>query len=96
MDGLKSGEDGARYYQGLPCTYVALVLPLAFLVGPIAGPAHLSILAACVAGLAVAMTASIRIVKPTGVAYLGFATLALAVCLLLAVFPQLVAAVPGS
>ncbi len=71
MVGLQSvGKQ--RYFIGLPVTYVAMFLPLAFL----AGFGGLLWLRGCVAvsvvGLALAMVSTYRIRKPTGVFYLLF------------------------
>ena len=94
--GLDEEANGKNYYQGLPCTYVALVLPLAFLLRPALGSMHEVVLTVIVIGLIVAMTASVKIVKPRGLAYVGFATLAVTVCSVLLMYPQLLSPLPGS
>ncbi|MBI2930643.1 MAG: CDP-alcohol phosphatidyltransferase family protein [Planctomycetes bacterium] len=65
------------HYVGLPTTYVALVLPLAFLAG-FAGRPPLRIAAdAAATMLAVAMVAPVRVAKPGGVWYGIFLVLGL-------------------
>jgi CDP-diacylglycerol--serine O-phosphatidyltransferase len=61
-----------QYFIGLPVTYVAMFLPLAFLAG-FWGQVYLQ---GCVAittfGLAIAMISTVRIRKPSGVFYIVF------------------------
>lgn len=61
-----------QYFIGLPVTYIAMFLPLAFLAG-FWGQVYLR---GCVAittfGLAVAMVSTVRIRKPSGVFYIVF------------------------
>ena len=71
-----SSEGEARYYTGLPVTFVALVLPAACLAGFLgARPLRIAALAASV-GLAIAMVSSARIRKPGGAWYAFFLALA--------------------
>lgn len=77
-----AGEADARYYTGLPTTFVALVLPLAALAGFSGrGPLRIAAVAAA-AGLAIAMVSPVRIRKPGGKWYailLGIAVVLVAV-----------------
>ena len=87
--GLQDGG-ARRYYSGLPTTYVAVVLPLAFVPGFFnAEWIRVSIvITAC--GLAVAMVSSVRIPKPGGLSYLVFLVLGVGLSGALIVFaPQL-------
>jgi CDP-diacylglycerol--serine O-phosphatidyltransferase len=62
-------EGSARYYTGLPTTFVALVLPLACAAGFL-GAAYLRQCAAVAALLlAIAMVSPVRVRKPGGAAY---------------------------
>ncbi len=75
--GLLGGESGARYYTGLPVTYVALVLPVACLAG-FAGPIPLRAAGALsAAALSVAMVGPWKIRKPGGLWYPALLALAL-------------------
>lgn len=70
---------GARYYRGLPTTYVALLVPLA-LPSALAGrSAFRSVMAGVVLLTALAMLSALPVRKPTGRAYPFFVALALAV-----------------
>lgn len=73
--GLTS-DGSTRYYSGLPTTYVALVLPLAFLPGFFDGDWLAISLTVAAVGLALAMVSSISIRKPGGVSYVFFLLLA--------------------
>jgi CDP-diacylglycerol--serine O-phosphatidyltransferase len=65
-------EQDARYYHGLPTTFVALIVPLACLAG-FYGQAPLRVAAAiATGGLAPAMVSPLRIPKPAGRALLAF------------------------
>lgn len=70
---------GARYYRGLPTTYVALVVPLALLSGLASSGAMRAVMAAVVPITSVAMLSALPVRKPTGKAYPLFVALALAV-----------------
>lgn len=72
-------EGSKRYYSGLPTTYVALVLPLAFVPGFFAHDWLSTSLTLAAVGLAVAMVSSISIRKPGGASYLFFFLLAVIV-----------------
>jgi CDP-diacylglycerol--serine O-phosphatidyltransferase len=64
-----AAEGDARYYTGLPTTFVALVLPFALLAGFV-GPSTLRAAGNVAAlGLAAAMVSSLRIRKPGGTWY---------------------------
>lgn len=63
------GRGDARYYHGLPTTFVALIVPVGLLAG-FAGAAALRVAAsACALLLAVAMVSPIRVRKPAGAWY---------------------------
>lgn len=83
-------DGGARYYIGLPTTYVALILPLVFLL-LFAGPLWFENgMRVAVVMLAAAMVSPVRIRKPGGIAYVGFLLLAIVVAgVLLGFGPQL-------
>lgn len=83
-------DGNARYYIGLPTTYVALILPLAFLL-IFAGPFWFENgMRIAVVMLAAAMVSQVRIRKPGGIAYAGFLLLAMVVVGVLLWFaPQL-------
>lgn len=71
------GSGSGRYYHGLPVTYVALILPLAYIGARLAGefwidPTMLAALATC----AVLFISDIPVRKPSGVLYLVFPALA--------------------
>jgi len=69
--GLKA-DGRKRYFHGLPTTYVAVVLPLAFLAG-FFGETWLRVsVGVAMVGLAVAMISTFPVRKPTGVYYLLF------------------------
>lgn len=71
------GLEGGTHYIGLPTTFVALVVPLAFLAG-FHGTRSLRIAADASAGaLACLMVSPVRIRKPRGVAYAILLALAL-------------------
>jgi len=71
MIGLQSvGKQ--RYFIGLPVTYVAMILPLAFLAGFWGMLWLRGCVAVAVVGLALAMVSTVRIRKPSGVFYLIF------------------------
>ena len=74
--GLTVDGRGGRYYVGLPTTYVALVLPIAFLAG-FAGLLRPAATAAALI-LPLAMVSPLPIRKPAGLAYAGLSLLALA------------------
>lgn len=80
-------EDGSvpvKYYRGLPVTYTALILPIAYLISTVV-PEGIFIIIYSVLVLMVAVlnVLDIKVVKPKGVAYVGFALLAI---VMLAVF----------
>jgi CDP-diacylglycerol--serine O-phosphatidyltransferase len=85
-------KEGSRsqYYSGMPCTYVALVLPLVFLAGWFVSEIVRELLLATVVVLSLAMTTRIPVLKPRGLAYVAFALLALSACALLLLYPNLV------
>ena len=75
-----------RYFVGLPVTYVAMFLPLGFLVG-FWGELYLrGCLAITIVGLALAMISKARIRKPSGVFYLLFPVVGLVLTLVYIVF----------
>jgi CDP-diacylglycerol--serine O-phosphatidyltransferase len=77
-----SDEGGARYYTGLPVTYVALVLPVACLPGFLSASTLRGAAIASAIGLATAMVSPFRIRKPAGKWYavlLGVAAVVIAV-----------------
>lgn len=66
------GEGPIRYFVGLPVTYVAMFLPLAFLAG-FWGPNSLRVsLCVAVVALAILMISAFPIRKPSGLFYLIF------------------------
>ncbi len=74
-----TAEGSKHYFSGLPTTYVALILPLAFLPGFV-DRQWLSIsLTVAAVGISAAMVSSIPIRKPSGASYLFFLLLALGV-----------------
>lgn len=73
--GLKTtGAD--RFYSGLPTTYVALVLPLAFIPGFFAVEWLRVALVIATVILAVAMVSSVPVRKPGGLSYIVFLIMA--------------------
>lgn len=83
--GLDTSTDTRRYH-GLPTTFVALVVPIALLLGFVVPDAVRWVALACAGGLAVAMVAPVKIPKPGGAAYLVLPGLAIAVGAVYAVF----------
>lgn len=74
---------GSRYYVGLPTTYVALILPLAFLLVLVSQQWFANGMRLAVAASALAMVSPVRVRKPGGGAYVGFVLLAVTVVSLL-------------
>jgi CDP-diacylglycerol--serine O-phosphatidyltransferase len=66
------GDGKKRYFCGLPTTYVALVLPLAFLAGFLGKAWLRGSVCIAMAGLALAMVSTFPVRKPSGVCYLLF------------------------
>ncbi len=62
----------AQYFSGLPVTYVATFLPLAFLAGFAGGNWFQGCVGVAVVGLSLAMISSIPIRKPSGIFYILF------------------------
>lgn len=86
-------DGNARYYIGLPTTYVALILPLVFLLIFAGRFWFENGMRVAVVMLALAMVSQVRIRKPSGIAYAGFLLLAIGVVAVLIWFaPQLHAA----
>jgi CDP-diacylglycerol--serine O-phosphatidyltransferase len=80
-------DHDARYYHGLPTTFVALVVPLACLAG-FAGTGPLRTAAAAAAGgLALAMVSALRVRKPMGRVLLIFPVIGAALILTYALVP---------
>ena len=75
-----------QYFTGLPTTYVALVIPVVFLSGMLGDTwLHLALRLATV-GLSLAMISLVPVRKPTGVFYVVFPLLALALVSVYVVF----------
>lgn len=72
-------EKQAKYYTGLPATYVALVLPLVSTLGFVDATWFRWGNAAAVVVLCLAMTSSVSVRKPSGIAYIFFLLLAVGV-----------------
>ncbi len=81
------GLEGGTHYVGLPTTFVALVLPLAFTAGFASREALRVAADASAAGLALLMVSPLRIKKPRGLWYGFFVLLALGVSALYLVRP---------
>lgn len=76
--GLAGGEGAARYYTGLPTTFVALIVPLGALAGT-RDAATLRIACDVMAGaLALAMVSPLKIRKPGGLWYAVLLAIAIA------------------
>jgi len=87
MIGLQSvGKQ--RYFIGLPVTYVAMILPLAFLAGFWGMLWLRGCVAVAVVGLALAMVSTYRIRKPSGVFYLLFPASGLALAFVFIQFAE--------
>lgn len=85
MVGLQSvGKQ--RYFIGLPVTYVAMFLPLAFLAGFWGETWLRGCVAITMTGLALAMISTVQIRKPSGVFYLLFPAAGLILTLVFVVF----------
>lgn len=72
-------EGNTRYYTGLPTTYVALILPLVFLLVFAGQEWFVNGMRMTVFAIAAAMVSPVRVRKPRGVAYGGFVLLAVVV-----------------
>lgn len=73
-----NGDGPRKYYRGLPVTYTALIMPLVYLLHLIVPTnAFLWIYAGTMVGVAVLNILDIQVVKPKGIAYAGFAVLAI-------------------
>lgn len=80
------GEGQKRYFVGLPVTYVAMFLPLAFL-GGFWGQACLrGCVSIAMVGLALCMVSTLPIRKPSGVFYLIFPLCGIALAVVFIVF----------
>ncbi len=77
--GLAAGEAGAKYYRGLPVTYVALVVPVTFLADVLRPGVLRPFLFVEPLALAALMVSPLRIRKPGGVFYAVFLALAVVV-----------------
>jgi len=87
MIGLQSvGKQ--RYFIGLPVTYVAMILPLAFLAGFWGMLWLRGCVAVAVVGLALAMVSTYRIRKPSGMFYLLFPIAGLVLAFLFITFAK--------
>ena len=75
-----------RYFVGLPVTYVAMFLPLAFLAGFWGELCLRGCVAITIFGLAVAMISTARIRKPSGVFYVLFPASGLVLAFVFIVF----------
>lgn len=75
-----------RYFVGLPVTYVAMFLPLAFLAGFWGELCLRGCVAITIVGLAVAMISTARIRKPSGVFYVLFPASGLVLAFVFIVF----------
>jgi CDP-diacylglycerol--serine O-phosphatidyltransferase len=75
-----TGDGDKQYFTGMPVTYNALFVPIAFLPGFFLDPEDVQWIFTGLFGLlTVAMVAGVRVPKPTGVWYGIFGTLAIAV-----------------
>lgn len=71
-------EKAIKYYQGLPVTYTALILPLAYLLTYVlTKEAFLIVYGLFMLAIAILNVLNIKIVKPRGIAYIFFALLAI-------------------
>ncbi len=74
-------EDGSvpvKYYRGLPVTYTALIFPIAYLLSTVVPAGIFNIIYSIVVlVVAVFNILDIKVVKPRGAAYVGFALLAI-------------------
>jgi len=68
---------GRKYFHGLPCTYVALILPMVYLLGIWLPQFLLPSLAGMAVLLCLAMWSHRPVPKPSGKAYVFFAAMAL-------------------
>jgi CDP-diacylglycerol--serine O-phosphatidyltransferase len=66
------GDDRQRYFTGLPTTYVAMFLPLAFLAGFWGQTMLRGCVGVAMVALALSMISTIPVRKPGGVCYLLF------------------------
>jgi CDP-diacylglycerol---serine O-phosphatidyltransferase len=72
FDAVTAADGPKGFHEGLPTTYVALLLPLAYLVALFALAWLRPVLWVTTAGLALGMISTRRIPKPRGVAYVVF------------------------
>jgi len=87
MVGLQSvGKQ--RYFIGLPVTYVAMILPIAFLAGFWGVLWLRGCVALAVVGLTLAMVSTYRVKKPSGVFYLIFPASGLALAFVFLLFAE--------
>jgi CDP-diacylglycerol--serine O-phosphatidyltransferase len=77
-----------NYFVGLPVTYVAMFLPLAFLSGFWSESALRACVGVTLVGLAVSMVSAIPVRKPSGVFYLLFPTAGVVLTVVFIVFAQ--------
>jgi CDP-diacylglycerol---serine O-phosphatidyltransferase len=87
MVGLQ-GVGKQRNFIGLPVTYVAMILPIAFLAGFWGTLWLRGCVAVAAAGLAIAMVSTYRIRKPSGVFYLLFPASGLALAFVYILFAE--------
>lgn len=83
------GEGPVKYYTGLPVTYTALILPLAYLLKyALSEDLFPAVFTGVIVLVALLNILNIKVVKPRGIAYALFAVLALVMLVLfLAVLP---------
>lgn len=67
-----------RYYTGLPVTYAALILPIAFIITDFVPLAKQGLIPVCILGLAFAFIVKFKVPKPKGIFYVIFPVLAIA------------------
>lgn len=78
------GEEPVKYYRGLPVTYTALILPLAYLLKYVLpdNDIFLAVFTGVMALVALLNILDIKVVKPKGIAYVFFAVLAIVMLVL--------------
>jgi CDP-diacylglycerol--serine O-phosphatidyltransferase len=82
-------QGSVRYFVGLPTTYVALIFPLGFLTALIGTTWFLITMRITVMVVAAALVSSLRVRKPSGLAYVFFLLLAIGVASVLIRFAPL-------
>ena len=83
-------EGPVKYYRGLPVTYTALILPLAYLLKYVLSEEFFpAVFIGVVVLVAILNILDIKVIKPRGIAYVFFAVLALVMLVVfLAVLPK--------